>query len=505
MQFQRPAQALAFAGAILASTAVSSAQSKSSVNAEIAAMKAEIETLKAAAANSPAFAQALQEMSSKLVVLEQELAKSRRLNESVPQLIQENDRLSETVRAMERDIEYLRTNIADIEQPTVTTGGGAEHMPGMGMQFASTDGKYTLAVGGQLHTRYQMQLPRDASTIDSAGFQVRRGRIGLRGNAGQRLSYEMTAEFANDGPALLDYYMDMYYRPELTIRLGQTKVANSKSYLSMGFANIYHELNATQERQRFDREIGVWALGSVWNDRIRYNAGVSNGSGPNSLNDNIDLVTSARVGGAVVGEYIAPGFGDVHHTPEPALTVGLAVAHDLVRLPDEIGGVSIGNTDVDGNGIDDNIRVLSSAIDAQFRFQGLEVFLEGTWRHERWGTITEHSDNGDLATLINPSNSGRRNYLGFTGEVSYFVIPHRLLVGTRVSHGRLPLLGLSGLDLPAVPADRAVQIDGIVQLYRDGYRRIGLSYGLLNYNAKNGPEPANDITHRMVIEAQLLL
>ncbi len=486
-----------------------SAQPAPTLRAEIETLKQDIAALKTAVANAPTLAQALQDMSTKLVVLEEELGKSARLNESVPQVIADLDALKEGLYKIQEEVAYLRTGIANIEQPAVSSGGSSSHTLGKGMTWASEDSLYSLTLGGRLHIRYQAQLPEDMSTVDSAGFNVRRGRVSMSGQAGsKRLSYALSMELNSASAPLLDYHMDMRYRDELSIRVGQAKVPYTRSYLASSKVRVFHELNETQELQRYDRDIGLWALGKFLDGRLRYHTGISNGAGKNAANDNIDLVGALRIEGVALGEYIEPGFGDVEGTEAPAITLGAAIVHDLVRVPEELVGIAIPNRDVDGNGIEDNVRVISTAMDAQFRLKGFEFFLEGTWRHERWGTIVEHGDNSDLAAAINASNSGRRNYLGVTAQASYFVLPGKLLVGARASHGRLPLLGLSGRPLTAETAplaERAVQIDGIVQLYRDGFRRVGLSYKLLNYNEKSGPEPANDIGHTFILEAQLLL
>lgn len=509
MQLQRFVQLLVVAGGFAWLAPTVSAQPAPTLRAEIETIKKEIASLQEAVANAPTLAQALQDMSSKLVVLEQEVGKSARLNESVPEVIVGLDSVKERLQKLEEELEYLRTGIANIEQPAVSTGGGVEHQTGGGMHWATGDGLYSLTLGGYLHTRYQAQLPQDFSSVDTSGFRIRRGRVAMKGQAGsERLRYGLSMDFTKSSAPLVDYYMDMVYRDELKIRVGQAKVPYTRSFLTSSRRRMFHELNLTQDLQRYDRDIGVWALGRFLDGRVRYHAGLSNGSGTNTSNDNIDLAAAARVEGVALGEYIKPGSGDVHHTEEPALTLGLAFVHDLVRLPEEVAGIELGNRDVDGNGIDDNVRVISTAFDAQFRLKGLELYLEGTWRHESWGTILEHGDNSDLSAVIKASDSGRRNYLGITGQASYFVVPKRLAVGARVSHGRLPLLGLSGRSLSAATAplaQRALQVDAIVQLYREGYRRVGVSYSLLNFNEKDGPDPANDIGHTVIVEAQLLL
>ncbi len=507
MHFSKLATSLALALGLATASSAAFAQSKTGVQAELDAIKAELVTLREVAASAPTMAQAVQELSSKLARLETEIDAKTRAADSMPDAIASIDVLKEQVTVLQTELEYLRTAIANVEQPAVvSTGGGAAEYDD-GMKFTTGDGRYEMTIWGYLQPRFQMDVPEDFSSVDATGFQLRRARVGLRGKIGsERLRYQSLVELTGSGTPLLDYFMDMRYREELTVRVGQSRLPYTRSFLAEPNQRAFFELSTTQDAQRYDRDLGVYALGRVLDGRLRYQAGVANGAGPNARNTNIDMAVSARVEGVVLGEYIAPGSGDIEGSDELRLTVGGAFVHDLVQMPFSLAGIDVENRDVDGDGIADNVRVLSSAIDAQLRYKGWDLSLEGTWRHERWGSILQHDDNSNIAAAVDASGNGHRNYLGFTAEASYFVLPSRLLVGTRVSHGRLPLLGLGGRSLEEPPpAQRALQIDGLVQLYRDGYRRVGFMYSMINYNAKNGSDPANDISHSFMLEAQLVL
>ncbi|MCP4443861.1 MAG: hypothetical protein GY811_00765 [Myxococcales bacterium] len=508
MQSSKLTTSLALALGLLGSGSFAFAQNKGGVQAELESIKAELVSLRASAATTPTLAQAVQELSSKVVVLEMALEVKMRSVESVTETLEKVEMLEAKVTTLQTELEYLRTAIANVEQPAVAPhggGGGAERS--RGMKFTTGDGRYSMTLGGYVQPRNQVDLPQDFSSLDSATFSLRRARLSLRGKAGSdRLRYETEFELGSGGTPLLDYYMDMRYRDELTVRAGQSKLPYTRSFLASSTQRAFHELSETQDLQRYDRDIGVWALGKVLDGKLRYIAGVANGSGPNVQNTNIDVAVAARLEGVVLGEYIAPGYGDVDDSDEVRLTVGLAAVHDLVRVPASLSGIDVENRDVDGDGITDNVRAVSTAIDGQLRYQGLDLSLEATWRHERWGSILEHDDNGNIAAAVDASGKGHRNYLGFTAEATYFVMPKKLLIGSRISHGRLPLLGLGG-RIPAQDplAQRAMQFDGLLQLYRDGSRRVGFTYSLLNYNAQDGVDPDNDISHAFTVEAQLLL
>lgn len=476
------------------------------LRAEIDAIKAELAALQAVAAAAPTMAQAVQEISSKLVAIEQELAENGSLRESMPAAVVKIDAIESDLVALRTDLEYLRTSIANIEQPAASSGGASIERSPDNWSWTAANGRYKLALEGYFQARYETQLPSSLDTQDTSTFRARRGRLGLKGALGGKLSYALSVELTTPSVPMRDFYMDMKYSDGFNIRIGQARLPFMRSFLASSRDRSFMELSELHERLRYDRDLGVWAMGELVEGRLRYYGGVSNGAGGNALNDNIDMLFTARVEGVVMGDYIRPGFGDHTGTETPSLTLGLAGAHDLVRPRQTVSGIELGNRDVDGNGVLDNVRVMSAVVDAQFRYRGFEAFVEGYYRHERWGTILDHEDNSDLAALVKPSDAGRRNYLGFSAQASYFILPSTLEAGARVSHGRLPLLGVGGRDFSAPPkAQRLLQTDVFVQMWREGYRRVGMTYSFINFNEIDGPEPADDMKHQLIIEAQLVL
>ncbi len=482
------------------------AQAKGSVKAELAEVKSALTDLQQQVVSLPTLSQAVAQLSSQLVLLEEKFASQERLNQGMPEAIDSLDALEEEMARLQTEVEYLRTNIANVEQPAVASGGGGVGHKS-GMVLASADGAYSMTLGGYMHARYAAQMPGDFSGLDSSAFRLRRGRLSVKGQAGSSsLKYSISTELTKSSAPLLNYYLDWSYSKKHKLRVGQAYVPFMRSYLISSTKRVFHEFSLGQDMHRYDRDIGVWALGTLDGGKLRYHGGISNGGGRNKSNPNIDMVTALRVERSLLGAFIEMSKGDVKGTEKAALTVGMGLTHDLVSVPTVLSGIEVGNRDVDQDGINDNVRVLSSALDAQFRLKGFELSLEATWRHERWGGILDDEENRALADAVSPSSTGTRNYIGGTVEASYFILPHRLLVGARVSHGRLPVLGLGGRSFASVPrAQRALQFGGIVQLYRKNKRSVGLSYELTNFNEKDGPDPDNDLSQALIIEAQLNL
>jgi hypothetical protein len=160
---------------------------------------------------------------------------------------------------------------------------------------------------------------------------------------------------------------------------------------------------------------------------------------------------------------------------------------------------------VDADGTPDNVRVISSSADLAARWRGFELAVEAYWRHERWGTILDHSDNAALRAAIQSDADGVRNYLGGYGALTYAPAAGGLLVGARVAETRLALLGVGGRALERRPlTDRLLEVDLTVQLIQAGTRTLGLDYTFFDYGAA-GVDPAGDRSHRLILEYQWML
>lgn len=492
--------------ALLALAVPVAAQPRADLSQRVESLEQELVELREAAAQVPTVSEAVAEIDARLAAVAQELEALRRQQASVPEAVEGVDQLTLRVRALEREVGALRTQLANIEQPSVATtaGGAVVHDEGFG--WTTGDARFALRLGGYLQTRYQLELPEDLDDVDVSTFALRRARVGAAGHVySDRLRFTLLAELSEAGPPLRDYHVDHEFSPALVLRFGQAKVHHLRSWIALSSDLAFLERSAAVDAFRYDRDIGAWLHGALFEDRLHYYGGLSNGGGQNRGNDNIDLVSNVRVDGAALGEYFEPSTGDVRGTETPSLVLGGSFVHDLVRLPAAVAGIEIGQRDVDANGVLDNVRVLSAAIDATFRYRGLEVAVEGFWRQDRWGTILEHGDNAALADAVRAGADGVRNHLGGTGQVTYFVIPEHLLVGGRLSRARIPLLGTGGQALARLPrGDRLWEADLLVQLYREGTRTVGLDYTYLNYDAATGAALEDDALHRLVLEAQLV-
>ena len=476
------------------------------LHAQVEALAKKVADLETAAAQMATLSTWQQQLSSRITAVEQELGRLRRQAGAGPEVVSTLDRLTSQVDSLDHEVEALRTQVAGIEQPAAPAGAGAGGAVSWNGHFgwSTGDGTSTLELGGFVQPRYQLELPRSGGTIDASTFTLRRARLGAGGQvAGDDLTYRVELELRDRSAAALDYYLDYRLWPELSIRAGQDKVYFTRAWWASDEGLDPLERPAAVDTLRYGRDIGVWAHGQFLDGRLGYYAGVSNGAGPGVLNDNIDLALEARVDGVILGKGFTPLADNLGQSDELQVMAGAGVVHDLVAMPGAIAGIMVGNRDVDGDGTVNNVRVVSSSADIDLRWKGLEVVLEGIWRHESWGKILQHSDNQALADAIKPDSNGRRNYLAGYVEASYAVIPNKLQVSARVGHSRVALLGVGGQQIGAVPpGDRLIEVNGQVRYWLSRALSLGASYTLLNYNAP-GPDPAGDLTHTFIAQGQL--
>lgn len=491
--------------ALAAVAAPAEAQRNAQLAEQIDALQKELAELREAAVQVPTLSEAIQDLSSRLAQLEQTLQKVELEQKSIPDAVAVLDQLGTRVQALEAEIGALRTRVADIEQPWTpedtggsSGGGGVTYKDGFSWQTG--DGDYSIKISGYIQPRLVLDVDEEWD-VQELTFRLRRARIGASGHIGSdKLSYKLLLSGLKS-PAALDYHIDYAINDWVTVRAGQFKTQFLRDFTTSSSRLAFFERTDAVEKMRYDRDVGAGVHGVVADDRVGYYVGLGNGSGPNALNDNIDLAVIARADAVVMGERFKASFGDFAGVETPAVMVGVGGVHDLVALPDEIGGIAL-NTDVDGNGDRDNVRVLSASADAIVRYDGLEAMVEGTLRRESWGTIFQ--GNPDLAAAVGTRED--RNYLGFSAHVTKFVMPKQLLVGARVSHSRLPFLGVGGRSSEIELAERLLQVDGLVQLYSDrGYRTLGLMYTFSNYNRIDAADPELDKEHRLLLEMQLKL
>ena len=494
---------LAAAVLFLALAAAPLAAQPQGLEARVRTLAEDVAELRELAVQTPPVAAAVEALSDAVAELEHEVGAMRRAQAAIPEAIETIDDIETRLGDLERELGALRTQLADLEQPVIAKASDGSATRDRGFRWETDDGEYALTLFGRFQPRYQLAIAESFDEVEGQTFRMRRARFGVHGHAGgEALRYVAQLELTA-GP-LLDAYVDYAIRDELVLRVGQFQVPYTRSFLMSGTNLGFAERPRPVEALRYDRDLGASGHGVAFDGRLGYHAGLGNGTGPTQTNDSLDLLVFARADAVLFGERFGNAIADLEAGREASLMVGASAVYDMPRVPDVVGGVPVANTDVDGDGDRDAIRVISASADAAFAHGGLDVTLEGLWRRENWGAIVEHPANAGLALW---TDGDVEHYFGGYGHVTYTAWPERLIVGGRVGGVEQPLLGVGGRD-PALPraedAPPAVgtlwEAAAMARLYRSGVPFLGLDYTYFHHEV-----PGGGPGHRLVLEAQFEL
>ena len=150
-------------------------------------------------------------------------------------------------------------------------------------------------VTGMVNLRYLY----DESKDDEHGFEVRRVRLGARGNLHKSVDYVLQAEYSGN-VRLLDAYIRWKVMPEFNVQVGQFKVHYSQetlsgpiSWLTAEMPTAVNRLNSYSDISGLKtngRDIGLMFYGNLFHkelfDVLRYRVGVFNGNGYNVKDNN---------------------------------------------------------------------------------------------------------------------------------------------------------------------------------------------------------------------------
>jgi hypothetical protein len=174
---------------------------------------------------------------------------------------------------------------------------------------------------------------------------------------------------------------------------------------------------------------GLMVIGRPLAGRIQYQIGVLNGAGANVPNDNVDLAYAVRIVAAPFGP-LPPAEGDIEGHARPLVSGGVSGFYNLVPTDILLRNPTnpMVTNDIDGDHRIDNVAVWQGNVELRAIWRGASLQAEWFGRIEDFGA----------ASFLNPFPT---RLWGIYAQAAYFVIPHRLQVGGRVSGTNLPLYG----------------------------------------------------------------
>ena len=400
---------------------------------------------------------------------------------------------------LETQVNALRGEVANRGMPAVAPSSGGSLGSGL----------VNLKIGGLAQSNLAWQIAETFDRTEELSFSVPRARIDTRFTLSNdnRFSARVHAGFGEGNARLLDGNILFNWKSWLQFKAGQMKLPYSRSFLTDGMHLAFFERALATEALRYDRELGVMAMGTFLDRKGLWQFGVFNSSGPGNENRNIDTATALRVDFGVLGSRIGYQSVDFEKSNDLRITFGAGIVHDLFALPVELAGVAFGDRDVDNDGFDDNVRVWSGSLDVVMRVMGFELQAELLARHERWGAILNQLDNGGVTVLVQPDSQGRRNYLSQKIQLTY-LFKDSLVFGGRFSHTRVPLVRLTGQALDSTPeGDRQMRWDLLSRWYSssnldDSFVSAGAMLSFINHNNLIAITEDNDKSYRLLLEAQ---
>jgi len=259
---------------------------------------------------------------------------------------------------------------------------------------------------------------------DRSQFSLAHAEVILEGHAITRaFEFRLQVDGA-EARAVKDAYVRWKVAPALAIRAGQLKVPFGFQRLVWSGELEFVDRSAAMTAFSLERDVGLLVEGRPLAGRLRYEAGVLNGTGSGAAVDNLDMAYVARIVAAPFGP-LPMTEGDVDNHPYPLVSGGVAGYYSLV--PTDVvarGANPTANVDVDRDGRIDNVAVWQGGVELRALWMGAALQAELFSRVEDPGAA-----------------SAVRKFWGGYLQASYFVLPQRLQVGARLVRTEQPLYG----------------------------------------------------------------
>lgn len=299
---------------------------------------------------------------------------------------------------------------------------------GRGFVWESSDGDYSLSIGGRVQGRFTY-LDRDGEASgrsDEGEFRLRRARVYWQGHAfDPKLQYRIELDLAPGEAELLNLEVNYAYRPELTLNTGQFKPPQARQELTSSGNLQFVDRSLANDFFNVGRDRGVGVSGTLGEYLLEYRAGVFNGNGLNARQTSTDFMYAARLALNPFGPfpYDEPDFAG---TPKPLVSFGASTQFNKVGKKD-ISGLS-----------DDDDALEFLVIRPKFTGANLDVWTSTADVAAKWqgfsflGEYYRADVSTPLAFDFGSSTKNKNfNAYGYNLQAGYFLIPKKLEVAFR--------------------------------------------------------------------------
>jgi hypothetical protein len=319
-----------------------------------------------------------------------------------------------------------------------------------------------------------------SATPDQSSFSLAHAEVILEGHAvSPMFEYRLQLDAATP-QKVEDAFVQWRFTRPVGVRGGQFKVP-------FGLQNLYWtadlefvDVSAATAAFSPGWDLGAMVVGRPLAGRLQYQVAIVNGAGANVANDNIDLGYAARIVAAPLGP-LPPTEGDVDWHAKPLVSAGLSGFYNLVPTDIQLRDPTQ-SIDVNRDGRVDSVAIWQGGVEVRAIWRGAAV--QGEW----------------FSRLEDPGIAGpSRKFWGAYAQASYFVLPHRLLVGARIGQTDLPLYGATAAAR-LLAGIRVAEQSAVVGAYLRGNRaKVQVDYThLATTDAGTAPEE-----HRVRAAVQL--
>lgn len=277
-------------------------------------------------------------------------------------------------------------------QPAAPTPEPDEELPPIkaslgrgGLDVSSADGRYRMHLWFRAQVRYSH--PFDDAPTTAEGFEetassidVRRIRIKLSGNVYRPwLKYYFEYDFIS---RLLDVELSVVRYPWLQFRVGQWKVNYNRERVDSSGKQQFADRSIVNREFTVDRQPGAMVAGHLFKGRLAdswYFAGLFNGNGSNSSNDDGSMMWMARYQWQFLKRDFHFSQTDVEFHEKPAASLAFAALGN--RSPyTRFATSGAGQLDGFAPGVPGQYDLLQFLEEAAFKYRGFSFQHELHWK-----------------------------------------------------------------------------------------------------------------------------
>lgn len=276
----------------------------------------------------------------------------------------------------------------------------ARYLVGEGVELASEDGSYALAIKGRLQLRGTLVDSVEDDDAASTELIARRIRLTLSGHfVVPELTYNIQLGFANRDmesdlrTPLLDAFIGYAPVRDFNLRVGQTKVPFNRQTVISSSALQFTDRSVVLSELALERDVGIYAFSKDLfglGKRLQYQLGVFGGDGRNRLSSRSGLLWVARLEVSPFGKFDSYSESDHARSSTPGLQLGFggALNKNTVRERSTTGtSYTLGGFDY-----------MHLEADMMFKWAGFSLQAEWLWRHAPVQSLSALQPDGTTQT-----------------------------------------------------------------------------------------------------------